>query len=166
MIRKATVEDIDILMVIYDKGRAFMRQSGNLHQWTNGYPSRSLVENDIRSGNQFVVEKEGRIAATFAFIEGDDPTYDHIEGRWLNGSPYGTIHRLASDGTAPGIATECFRFCLEKKGNVRADTHPDNIRMKDLLEKFGFVRCGVIHLADGTPRIAYQLFRFRRDGIC
>ena len=28
--------------------------------------------------------------------------------------------------------------------------------MQHLLEKNGFVRCGIIHLADGAPRIAYQ----------
>ena len=28
--------------------------------------------------------------------------------------------------------------------------------MQHLLEKNGFTRCGIIHVADGTPRIAYQ----------
>ena len=28
--------------------------------------------------------------------------------------------------------------------------------MQHLLEKNGFVRCGIIHLANGAPRIAYQ----------
>ena len=28
--------------------------------------------------------------------------------------------------------------------------------MQHLLESNGFVRCGIIHIADGSPRIAYQ----------
>ena len=28
--------------------------------------------------------------------------------------------------------------------------------MQRMLEKNGFVRCGVIHLADGAPRIAFE----------
>ena len=32
----------------------------------------------------------------------------------------------------------------------------DNQIMQHLLEKNGFTRCGIIHVADGTPRIAYQ----------
>lgn len=28
--------------------------------------------------------------------------------------------------------------------------------MQHILEKNGFARCGIIHVADGTPRIAYQ----------
>ena len=32
-----------------------------------------------------------------------------------------------------------------------------------LLEKNGFTRCGIIYVADGTPRIAYQ--RLSREGM-
>ena len=28
--------------------------------------------------------------------------------------------------------------------------------MQHILEKQGFVRCGIIYVANGTPRIAYQ----------
>ena len=28
--------------------------------------------------------------------------------------------------------------------------------MQHLLEENGFTRCGIIHVEDGTPRIAYQ----------
>ena len=39
---------------------------------------------------------------------------------------------------------------------VRADTHADNKIMQHLLEENGFTKCGIIHVEDGTPRIAYQ----------
>ena len=32
----------------------------------------------------------------------------------------------------------------------------DNKIMQHLLEKNGFTRCGIIHVADGSPRFAYQ----------
>ena len=35
--------------------------------------------------------------------------------------------------------------------------------IKSVLEKNGFTRCGIIHVADGTPRIAYQ--RLSREGM-
>ena len=41
-------------------------------------------------------------------------------------------------------------------GGIRVDTHEGNIPMRKMLEKQGFVYCGVIHLADGSPRVAYQ----------
>ena len=71
-------------------------------------------------------------------------------------SPYGTIHRLASAGDRRGVASEVIAWCLEHCESLRADTHADNKIMQHLLEKNGFVRCGIIHVADGTPRIAYQ----------
>ena len=46
--------------------------------------------------------------------------------------------------------------CLEHCESLRADTHADNKIMQHLLEKNGFARCGIIHVEDGTPRVAYQ----------
>jgi RimJ/RimL family protein N-acetyltransferase len=47
-------------------------------------------------------------------------------------------------------------WCLEQRGNIRIDTHDDNLPMQRALEKNGFVPCGRIWCEDGTPRIAYQ----------
>ena len=40
--------------------------------------------------------------------------------------------------------------------SIRSDTHADNKTMQHLIEADGFTRCGIIYIADGTPRIAYQ----------
>ena len=39
---------------------------------------------------------------------------------------------------------------------VRADTHEANRPMRRCLERAGFVYTGVITVADGTPRRAYE----------
>lgn len=163
MIRKALQEDTDAVMPLYDIARARMRSSGNSSQWINGYPSRELIAADIEAGNFYVMERGGEIYGAFTFIVGDDPTYARIEnGAWPNNLPYGTIHRLASSGKAGGVSRECFDFCLSLTGNVRADTHSDNIPMRKALEKYGFAYCGIIHVADGSPRLAFQLCRSSR----
>ena len=89
---------------------------------------------------------------------GPDPTYAVIEdGQWLNDTlPYGTIHRLASAGKRKGVAADVIPWCLEHCESLRADTHADNKAMQHILEETGFTRCGVIHVADGSPRFAYQ----------
>ena len=135
-----------------------MREHGKADQWDDSYPSRELLEKDIAFGNSYIVEDdEKNLAATFAFIKGEDPTYYGIEnGAWLNHEPYGTIHRLAGNPSCHGIASGCIGWCKSQIGNLRADTHEDNKIMQHLLEKNGFVRCGIIHLANGAPRIAYQ----------
>lgn len=157
-IRKGTVSDIDDIMSCYRKARQIMRASGNHKQWINGYPSREIVEEDIARGNSYVGEDEdGDVAMAFAFIIGEDPTYMVIEqGQWLNDLPYGTIHRLGSNGKHHGVLRMCVDFCKERINNLRLDTHADNAIMQHSAERLGFKRCGIIHCADGSPRIAYQ----------
>lgn len=157
-VRRSKMEDLPAMLELYAQARIFMRENGNPNQWDESYPSRELLEKDISYGNSYVVEDDDkRLAATFAFIKGEDPTYYGIEdGAWLNQEPYGTIHRLAGNGTYHGIASGCIGWCKNQIRNLRADTHEDNKIMQHLLEKNGFVRCGIIHVANGTPRIAYQ----------
>lgn len=161
IIRKATAADIDGIMTCYEAARQIMRASGNHTQWINGYPSREQVAEDIACGVSHVGEDaEGRIAMAFAFIIGDDPAYSVIEdGRWLNSLPYGTIHRLGSNGMHHGILRMCVDFCMQKIDNIRLDTHADNRIMQHASEKLGFKRCGIIYcIDDGSPRIAYQRY--------
>ena len=82
--------------------------------------------------------------------------YDVIEGKWLNDEPYGTIHRIASNGTEKGIMKICLDYCDNYVSNIRIDTHKDNKIMQHLLEKFNFKYCGIIYLSDGNPRLAYH----------
>jgi hypothetical protein len=157
-IRKSEIKDLKALMPIYDYARSFMRSHGNPNQWINGYPSEEVIVSEINSGHSFVCEDdEHGIVGTFCFILGDDPTYDIIEdGHWLNDSPYGTIHRMATSGKVRGISQHCIDWCFTQCPNIRVDTHSDNIVMQNIMKKCGFTRCGIIYTHNGTPRIAYQ----------
>ena len=100
---------------------------------------------------------EGDIVAAFSFIVGNDPTYDVIyDGRWLNDAPYGVVHRMVSSGKVSRIGEYCMQWCYEQCGNIRVDTHHENIVMQNLLIRLGYTRCGIILLADGRERIAFQ----------
>ena len=156
-IRKAEDKDIDSIADIYEYARQQMRLNGNPDQWGNGYPSLELIRKDIRQGVSYVAEEEAQICGVFAFIKGEDPTYQRIEnGAWLDDEPYGTLHRIASNGKKKGIFRECIRFCEAQEKNIRVDTHECNLIMQHLLEKNGYQRCGRIYVEDGSPRIAYQ----------
>jgi predicted GNAT family N-acyltransferase len=158
MIRHANIEDLETIMSIYESARQFMRSRGNASQWANGYPSEELLREDIAKGHLFVgCNSTDQILYVFAFIIGDDSTYQKINGAWLNDKPYGTIHRLASAGVTNGVFQHCLDYCLTQIDEIRVDTHSDNTPMRKALERVGFKRCGIIYVADGTPRIAYQL---------
>lgn len=156
-IRKAVLEDLPRIMEIYDHARAFMRETGNPTQWGNGYPAEGLIREDIAQGTSYVAVENGELETVFMFRQGEDPTYRVIEdGAWLNEEPYGVLHRIASMGRIRGAGSRCIQWCFEQCGNLRGDTHEDNKVMQHVLEKNGFVKCGRIYIADGSPRIAYQ----------
>lgn len=160
-IRPAALSELDTVMPLYDQGRAFMRQNGNKGQWINGYPSRAMIEADIRLGHLFVAEEEGEIAAVFCFFHGEDvePTYRSIDGAWLADGPYGVVHRIASTGKYSRMVEFCTDWCLERCQSLRIDTYRDNLPMQQALARCGFTFCGVIVIEDGSERMAYQKLR-------
>lgn len=157
MIRKAIESDLLEIKSIIDKARELMKSSGNINQWVDGYPSIDVLLSDIRSGNAYLLLRENKAVAYFAMIDGPEPTYNLItKGSWLNDDSYGVLHRVASNGEAKGVFKEILLYASEHYSNIRIDTHHDNKIMQRLLEQNGFVYCGVIFLADGSPRLAYQ----------
>ena len=156
-IHKAKPDDLPDIMKVYAYARRFMAENGNPTQWGSSYPEEELLKEDIAGGNLYVAESDGEICGVFAFIFGDDETYAVIEdGAWISDSEYGTIHRVAGNGTVPGMFGYVLEFCLSKIGHLRIDTHNDNKIMQHVIEKNGFTRCGIIYCTDGTPRIAYE----------
>ena len=161
IIRHSEERDLPRMMEIYEYARAFMAEHGNPNQWgPTGWPPEELLRSDIESGCSYVCIDDGRIAGTFFFAQGADiePTYREIyEGGWLDDSPYGVVHRVASDGTVKGTGRFCIGWAFEQCGHLRMDTHGDNKVMQNLLESMGFRRCGIIYVTeDDYPRLAYE----------
>ena len=161
-IRPAADSDLQTISAIYSYAREQMRLVGNPTQWGTDKPSPETIQEDIRKKQSYVMTRKGQICGVFAFIIGIDATYQVIEdGSWLNEAPYGTIHRIAGNGTAHGIFANALSFCensikMNEIKNIRIDTHEDNKIMQHLLNKHGFTKCGHIYVEDGTKRIAYQ----------
>lgn len=161
-IRKSNETDFKRIMEIYEYARGFMAKTGNPNQWgPTNWPPETLIHDDILNGNSYVCTNEdGRVLGTFFFEYGQDiePTYRDInDGEWSQNEAYGVVHRIASDGSVKGVGKYCLDWAYEQAGNLRIDTHPDNIVMQKLLEKLGFKKCGIIHvLEDNYPRYAYE----------
>ena len=145
-------------MTVLDAAKGIMRSDGNTGQWVKGYPSRGIVEADISSGYGFVVLDGARIAGYFAYIPSPEPTYSYIEGgSWLEDTLlYHVVHRIGSVPEVHGVFRAIMDWCFERERNLRIDTHRDNHIMQHCIESYGFTYCGIIYLADGAPRLAYQ----------
>ena len=157
-IREAKPTDITEIMQVMDAAKKIMRQSGNMHQWGDGYPSEEVIFSDMEKHGGFVIEDEGRIVGYFAFLPSPEPTYSKIyDGEWMDDNlPYHVIHRIASYPEAHGIFSTIMDFCFSHDANIRIDTHKDNQIMQHNIEKHGFTYCGIIHLANDDERLAYQ----------
>lgn len=158
-VRTACMADLPRILEIYAYARQFMAQTGNPHQWGKTNPPREVLEDDISRELLHIVEEKSIIRGVFFFSMEEDPTYIAIyDGRWESNAPYGTIHRIASDGSG-GILRTAMEFCTKIIDHVRIDTHHDNIIMQKAVANLGFERSGIIHLANGSPRIAYEWSR-------
>ncbi|MBB2954631.1 hypothetical protein FHX77_000011 [Bifidobacterium commune] len=165
-IRKAVQADFGAMERNFERARALMAANGNPTQWGSAWPPEQLIREDIDKGrSMLLVDSMGdggseRILAQFAMCEGEEPTYAEIEGEWLDDDEYVTMHRLAASGLARHSAKACLQWALGRYGNVRCDTHPNNLAMQHIFETEGFKRCGLIHVMNVTDepdvRVAYQ----------
>ena len=165
MIRPAVREDLPELMALFSEARATIAALG-IDQWQNGYPNEEIVSEDIDDQRSYAARKDNALCGSFVLME-REPLYDRIEdGAWLTGdrtSGYLAIHRVAVAVACrgQGISTAILNFAEEEakaRGltSLRIDTHKGNVVMRRMLEKHGFSLCGVIHLANGDPRVAYE----------
>lgn len=155
-IRKAVMDELAEILAVYEYARGFMAQTGNPNQWGKTNPTEAVVVEHIEKSQLYVLVQDGEIAGVFAFIPGADPTYGYIEGAWHSDEPYAAIHCVASNGKIKGMFAKVVEYCEKRSRHLRIDTYKDNRIMQRAIEKQGFSYCGIIYLANGSPRLAYD----------
>lgn len=155
-IRNAFPEDLPRIEEIYAYARQFMHNCGNPDQWGTQYPPQDQLVSDIEKSLLYVITEGNNIHGVFYFYIGEDPTYAKIfGGSWRSDTLYGTIHRIAGDGSG-GILKHAVDFAQSRISHLRIDTHRDNLVMQKALAKQGFLPRGIIYIEDGSERIAYD----------
>lgn len=171
LIRKTTLADLPAVAALYDSARDALRAAG-IDQWQDGYPNEGSARKDMEAGTGYVLEDEGKVIATACLAFGHEPTYDKIEqGAWEGSGPYGFLHRIAVSPAAKGkgaaglFFAELRRQAAERGVHVlRGDTHRDNKPMQRVMAKSGLSYRGIIHVEDGTERLAYEAILPQKDG--
>ncbi len=163
--RLAEEADFPAIMELIREAQAALR-ADQVPQWQNGYPTEEIIREDIRKGENYICEEEGRLIGTMVLSFAGESTYQTIyDGQWLTeGEPYGVIHRLAVSnqrkrtGVAKSMLDQAFLECRKRKvKSLRIDTHEKNRAMRSWLEKNQFHFCGKIFLtSQGDPRVAYE----------
>ena len=157
MIRLAEETDKKELRRIFDSAKAFMDMTGNPDQWPKGSPYDDEIADEIEKRRMHILYDEDGAYGAFIMFDTPDPTYAVVyDGQWKNDGPYRTIHRVASDHTRRGVFGEIMEYASGYAEHIRMDTYKDNAVMQHVLENHGFERRGIIHLLNGSPRIAYE----------
>lgn len=160
--RKSKKDDMEDILAIIGQAQDFFKSQG-IDQWQNGYPNYNVIKKDIDNDESYVIEEDGRILATSMITFKEQTAYNSIqEGKWLSNGEYATIHRIAVDNNYKGygLATKMMAYieqlCLDNNiYSIKVDTHAQNVPMQKLLEKRGFVYCGIVALSDGD-RVAFE----------
>lgn len=164
LFRKSEKKDVKIIMEIINEAKEYFRENG-IDQWQNGYPNEESILGDIAEGENYVLLNEtGEILASCAVSFRGEKNYLIIErGKWKTENPYAVVHRVAVRNSLKGkglsviLMEEAEKMCRERNiKSIRIDTHEDNKSMQKLILKCGFEYCGIIYVADGTERLAYE----------
>lgn len=164
--RKTARADLPAVLALIEQARAYLKAQG-IDQWQGGYPAEADIRRDIAAESAYVLEREGRIVASAALGFAPEESYGRIQGQWNTNGKYAVIHRIMVDAACKGngIAGQMvwhFEELCHVRGvvSLRTDTHERNASMRRMLQKNGFVECGVVYLnggpETGDKRIAYE----------
>lgn len=116
IIREARTEDLERILEIYEIAKAFMRQTGNPHQWNSRYPDSKTLEEDIHKHQLFVMEEDSIIHSVFAFIIGEDPTYKKKK-------VHGLITVLMVRFIVLRVMALCIKYLIKQSTSAVKDVH-------------------------------------------
>jgi len=147
MIRKGCTEDLEGLNKIARAVAEDLHAHG-IDQWSAVYPNRDHFGADLEKGGLYVLLADGILAGSVSILPENDPVYQTIPWKKTRSM---VIHRMMVDPSrmGKGLGQALMAFAVAKcresgVESIKVDTHPDNYRMKGLLQKFGFIPGGYL----------------------
>lgn len=148
-IRAGRPEELDEIMELISRCIEVMQKGGS-DQWSDDYPNRRVLEDDLRRGVLFAGELMGELAAIVVLDEHQDEEYETIVWRETEG-PHLLMHRLAVDPRQQGrgIARRMVGFAeayARQQGyrSLRLDTYARNAAALKLYRGLGYEQRGQV----------------------
>lgn len=153
MIRKAVKEDIPAVTQIYNDIHTLQEAGLCPTGWKRGiYPTSRTAEDALKAGTLFVLEQDGKIAASAKIDRIQVPAY--ADCQWTYKAPEEKVmvlHTLVVDPgeTHRGLAASFVRFYEDYAGNhgcpcLRIDTNVINLPARALYRKLGYTEAGIV----------------------
>jgi predicted amidohydrolase/GNAT superfamily N-acetyltransferase len=153
IIEKGNSKDLDMLFDIYQKGKADLEQKG-IFQWTNNYPTRSIIQSDLEKGVLYVLKNGLEILGAINISEEQEPEYE--QETWaFDSTKILVIHRLVVDpvkqrnGYARKLMNFAEGYAVENGySTIRLDAYSQNKRVIEFYEKRSYVICGSVNFPE------------------
>lgn len=153
MFRKALPSDLDAICAIYDAIHDAEEAGRTTIGWVRSiYPTRATVQLGLRSGDLFVLEREGRIVAAARINQTQGEEYK--QARWsfdVEDSKVMVLHTLAvhPECFTQGFGTGFVAFYEDYAARqgctcLRMDTNIRNTAARTLYKKLGYTEAGVV----------------------
>lgn len=150
--KKAVIDELDEIFSVYTSAISLMDSRG-IPQWDEIYPSRELLEEDIKKGDMFVGRSDGSIASVYVISREFDDGYEN--GRWEY-DDFFVVHRLCVDPEfqGKGVGTATVRH-IEKSlaekgvGSIRLDAFTLNPKAVKMYTRLGYKTVGFTNFRKG-----------------
>ena len=145
---------LDDICELYKDATEHLNALG-IYQWDDKYPCREILEEDIHSGNMYVLTSGSRIAA--AYVLNEDADIEYISGNWQY-KGYGLIlHRLCvhpefqGKGLGRSAVLDAERRAVKSGADfLRLDTFEKNYISTRLYTSMGYRPAGSVTFRMGT----------------
>ncbi|EDP70557.1 carbon-nitrogen hydrolase family protein [Flavobacteriales bacterium ALC-1] len=146
-IDKGQLSDLETLFQIYINGKTELERKG-ICQWTDNYPTISLIENDLKKGILYVLKNDNEIIGAINISEEQEKEYQSINWKF-NESKILVIHRLVVDpkyqkqGYARQLMDFAENFASDNNyTSIRLDAYTQNTRVVQFYKKRGYLISG------------------------
>lgn len=139
-IEKGKISDLNQLFQIYVNGKTGLEKNG-IYQWTNNYPTRSIIESELKKDVLFVLKNGKEIIGAINISDEQEAEYETINWEFDN-SKVLVIHRLVIDpkyqgkGYARILMDYAEKFATKNNySSIRLDAYSQNKRVIEFYKK-------------------------------
>lgn len=174
MIRRATTEDISAIEAIYDAIHDLEEAGEMTVGWRRGvYPTAETARIAIEAGDMYVLEDDGRVAASARINDQQMPAYAEVHWQYeARGDQVLVLHTLtvAPALSGRGYARQFLKFyedLARQSGRpvLRIDTNARNAAARAMYARHGYIESGTIPCEfNGIPGVALVCMEKRVEG--
>lgn len=149
-IEKGELADLAALFQIYLNGKNELERNG-IYQWTDNYPTSSIIESDLRKGVLYLLKKGQEIIGAINISEEQEVEYQSINWKF-DAAKVLVIHRLVIDpqyqrqGYARRLMDFAEDFALANDySSIRLDAYSQNHKVIEFYKKRNYFVRGDVY---------------------